>query len=62
MLWAQPIPTLEDEEELIREERLGFTLEGTLQNDARDVGGELRDMRVYAKIKKDNAGTISRSG
>jgi RimJ/RimL family protein N-acetyltransferase len=43
-------------------ERLGFTLEGTLQNEARDVGGELRDMRAYAKIKKDNAGTISRSG
>ncbi len=34
-------------------ERLGFTLEGVLRNQARDVEGELFDMRVYAKIRMD---------
>ncbi len=35
-------------------ERLGFTLEGILRNDARDVEGKLRDTRVYAKIRADS--------
>lgn len=31
--------------------RLGFTLEGTLRNDALDVGGELRDTLIFAKVR-----------
>jgi len=34
-------------------ERLGFTLEGTLRHDMRDVHGGLRNTRVYAMIRKD---------
>ena len=34
-------------------ERLGFTFEGTLRNDARHLDGSLRDTCVYAKIRED---------
>ncbi len=34
-------------------ERAGYTLEGILRNDARDVAGQLRDTRLYAKIRMD---------
>jgi ribosomal-protein-serine acetyltransferase len=34
-------------------ERLGFTLEGILRNDARHMDGSLRDTKVYAKIGKE---------
>ncbi len=34
-------------------ERLGFTLEGILRNQARDVDGQLCDIRLYAKIRMD---------
>ena len=33
-------------------ERLGFTFEGTLRNDARHVDGSLRNTCVYAKIRE----------
>ncbi len=32
-------------------ERLGFTLEGVLRSEMRDVSGELRDTLVFAKVK-----------
>jgi RimJ/RimL family protein N-acetyltransferase len=31
-------------------ERCGFTLEGTLRADCRDVHGELRNTRIYSRI------------
>ncbi len=34
-------------------ERAGYTLEGILRNDCRDVAGQLRDTRLYAKIRMD---------
>lgn len=34
-------------------ERAGFTLEGILRRDARDVEGRLRDTRVYAKVRPE---------
>ena len=43
-------------------ERLGYVLEGTLKNDARDVQGNLRDTRVYAKIRMDADGTYPGAG
>lgn len=35
-------------------ERCGFQLEGTLRNSARTVDGQLRDTRVYAKVRGDD--------
>jgi RimJ/RimL family protein N-acetyltransferase len=32
-------------------ERCGFTLEGLFHNDTRDHFGNLRDTRIYAKVK-----------
>ncbi|MGB8644620.1 MAG: GNAT family N-acetyltransferase [Anaerolineae bacterium] len=34
-------------------ERAGYTLEGTLRNDTRDVAGHLRNTRIYSKIRMD---------
>ena len=34
-------------------ERLGFKLDGVLRNDSRDVAKELRDTRVYSKVRTD---------
>lgn len=34
-------------------ERLGFTLDGIFQNNARDVAGQLCAMRIYSKTRKD---------
>lgn len=34
-------------------ERLGFSLEAILQNDERDVDGNLRNTRIYARVKMD---------
>ncbi len=36
-------------------ERLGFTLEGIMKNAARNTAGGLRDTRVYAKVRNDDA-------
>jgi ribosomal-protein-serine acetyltransferase len=35
-------------------ERLGFTLEGILHNNARDVDGKLFNTRIYAKVRADD--------
>ncbi len=35
-------------------ERCGFELEGILRNEARTVYGELRDTRVYSKVRTDD--------
>lgn len=43
-------------------ERLGYTLEGILRNEARDVEGNLRDTRIYARVKRDDTNPIRRSG
>jgi len=32
-------------------ELAGFSLEGTLRHDSRDVNGELRDTRIYARLR-----------
>lgn len=33
--------------------RAGFTLEGTLRHDSRDVGGALRDTQIYATVRDE---------
>ena len=35
-------------------ERLGYTLEGVMRNDAREAAGGLRDTRLYATIRNDS--------
>lgn len=37
-------------------ERCGFTLEGILRKNSRDVDDRLRDTRIYAKVQGDDAG------
>lgn len=43
-------------------QRCGFDLEGILRNSSRRVAGQLRDTRVYAKVRPDDAATCGPQG